>query len=560
MARTEEEVASIKLRPLRRARSGLCLSALLTAGLGLAACGGGGGPDGGAAPPPRATFFDTEVSAQKGWSELSPELAASDGPTAEAPATIEEIDGTQRFQCSVRKYSLTDTPREFVSIDPDRSVIWVGSLVQGRSHYEVGALRELPIRERGPLKLSISLLRADNAREVPVASKDAVDSAIGDLVERAAAAGHRASSDVYYESKEAHSSTQVSLKLGLSGEYLGGAAESRLEIDKVGAERTLVAYFIQRAFTVSMESPARPSDVVGAGFTSARLQELRDDKLIGDDNPPLFISSMTYGRILMYKMTARYSSERIAAAIEASYRGPAGGIAGFSEAELQKTLDESRVEVATFGGDVANVEALIRSGRLREYFTGDTSLTAMRPISFELRRLRDRETARITRTTEYAVKDCAYVGDTRAPIGETMRVRLVRVEIPDACDGGLDAGDIFGRFDVLNTDAAGNAFTHRIFTINRGSSRAIASGNRLEIGVLSPPLTRYYGKTFAISGELLDADSGLNGADDIVGRWNANAFSIATLRAGSYRKTATTNCGGANPTLTYELVFDSYVY
>lgn len=563
MDRIEKDVANNRSLPATRYGTARALAPLFVLSVGLAACGGGGdggsGTGPGAPPPASVEFFNSEVNAHQAWAQLSPELPASEEKVG-TQELVEEIDGTSRFQCSRQTYSLADTPKEFVSIDPDRSVVWVGSLIQGRSHYQVGDLQELPIRERGPVTLSISLLRADNARTVPVASKDAVDSAIGDLVERAAAAGFRASSDVYYESTEAHSSSQVSLKLGLSGEYLGGAAESRLQIDKVGAERTLVAYFIQRAFTVSMESPARPSDVLGAGFTQARLDELKADSLIGADNPPLFISSIAYGRVLMYKMTAKYERERIAAAIEASYRGVAGGVAGYSEADLRKTLSEARIEVATFGGDVANVEALIRDGNLRSYFTGDTSLTAMRPISFELRRLRDRQIARISRTTEYAVKECTYAGDTRAPIGEQMRVKFTRVRIPHDCDGGADPGDIFGRFDVINTDAAGNRFTNRVFTINRSDARSVASGNTLEINATSRALVRYYGKAFEISGELMDADGGLNAGDDIVGRWNANTFSIARLAAGSYTKTATNNCSSQNPVLTYELIFDGYVY
>lgn len=559
MARPGSEFGNRKVPAARSVGERLFAPALVAASVALAACGGGGDGGAGAPPPAPVEFFNAEVSSHQAWAQLSPELPASDQQVGTAQL-VEEIDGTSRFQCSRQTYSLTDTPKEFVSIDPDRSLVWVGSLIQGRSHYQVGDLQELPIRERGPVTLSISLLRADNARTVPVASKDAVDSAIGDLVERAAAAGFRASSDVFYEATEAHSSSQVSLKLGLSGEYLGGAAESRLEVDKVGAERTLVAYFVQRAFTVSMESPARPSDVLGAGFTQARLDELKADSLIGADNPPLFISSIAYGRVLMYKMTAKYERERIAAAIEASYRGVAGGVAGYSEADLRRTLSEARIEVATFGGDVANVEALIRDGNLRSYFTGDTSLTAMRPISFELRRLRDRQIATISRTTEYAVKDCIFAGDTRAPIGEQVRVKFVRVRVPHDCDGGADAGDIFGRYDVINTDAAGNLFTNRVFTINRSDAKSVASGNTLEINATSRPLVRYYGKPFQISGELLDADGGLNGGDDVVGRWNANTFSIARLGAGSYTKTATSNCGGQNPVLTYELIFENYVY
>ncbi len=57
---------------------------------------------------------------------------------------------------------MTETPKEFVAIDPDTSVMWLGNLIQGRSHLKVGSLEELSIHERAPLTISINLLNSDN--------------------------------------------------------------------------------------------------------------------------------------------------------------------------------------------------------------------------------------------------------------------------------------------------------------------------------------------------------------------------------------------------------------
>ena len=164
-------------------------------------------------------FWNEELASHQNWAELSPAAEPSDGPVEGAELTsVNESIGAKEFQCSIEPYSLTETPREFVAIDPDKSIIWLGNLIQGDSHYNVGALEELSIRERAPLKLSIDLLRGDNSRTVENPSLTTVQSAIGDLVERAVADGHEAASTATYDWEMAHSTSEASLRLGFAGE------------------------------------------------------------------------------------------------------------------------------------------------------------------------------------------------------------------------------------------------------------------------------------------------------------------------------------------------------
>lgn len=529
----------------------LCLASLL----GLGACNGGAGES---ATP---ADFDSEVYGNQSWTKLSPQKQAADMPTGKIENATEVVD-THQYACTSTEYSMTKTPKEFISIDPDASIVWLGNLIQGDSHLQVGELQELPISERAPLSISIDLLRADNFRIVAHPSLITVNAAIGGLIEDAVNAGHEASTDVYFESKEAHSTEQTSLDLGFTAEYLGGRAETSLSVDNQGEEHTFFAYFIQRAFTVSMVLPTAPHDMVTDAFSQEQLDTLKGRDKIGDSNPPLYVSSMTYGRVLIYKMTSSDSKQRIKAAINASYNGLAGGGSGYTEAELQKTLSTAKIEISAFGGNQANIEALIRTGELRSYFTGDTKLTSMRPISFELRNLQDNTTAHITRTTEYNVKQCTYLGETTPPIGEKVKVIFDKVYIPSDCDGGIDKGDIYGRFDVIAGDINGNDVTTRVKTISRNNVVKVQSGNTLQLGAAGSSVifNRYHGKTFRISGQLMDADGGTRGSDDIVGNWNANQFDIATAAPGTRTKRAVSNCNGNNPTLTYriEKVADIY--
>jgi hypothetical protein len=184
----------------------------------------------------------------------------------------------------------------------------------------------------------------------------------------------------------------------------------------------------------------------------------------------------------------------------------------------------------------------------------------MKPISFEVRNLQDNTIAGISRTTEYNIKQCNYVDKTTPRIGEVISVYFDSVKIPFDCDPGVDKGDIFGRFDVINTSEAGDQVTNRVYTITRSKSVKIQSGNTLNLGAASGKFNKYYGKTFRISATLKDADGGANGADDTVGNWTANKFDISGLKPGTYTRKAVSNCKGNNPTLTYRLKREGYIY
>ena len=58
-----------------------------------------------------------------------------------------------------------------------------------------------------------------------------------------------------------------------------------------------------------MELPSAPHDMVTDALTQEELDDLKARGKIGEENPPLYISSMTYGRVLIYKITSKYSEE-----------------------------------------------------------------------------------------------------------------------------------------------------------------------------------------------------------------------------------------------------------
>jgi hypothetical protein len=208
-----------------------------------------------------------------------------------------------------------------------------------------------------------------------------------------------------FTSVESFSSQQALLSLGLDARYLGAEVSGRLDYSSDASQHTYTAYFVQRLFTVAIDLPERPASLFADTVSADDLQALGVDA----GNLPLYIDSVSYGRILMFSFTSSDSREQIAAALEFSYNSPVGGVDGFAEAALRETLSTARIEVFALGGPNTGVQNLIRDGNLAAYFEAPLAINQVEPISFTLRNLGDNRLARVANTTEYEVKECTPV-------------------------------------------------------------------------------------------------------------------------------------------------------
>ncbi len=389
-------------RHRKLARPALALVALLA----LAACGGQTGPVG---------SVDAFVNALPGWDDVAPPVVESIGePTGETPVIDEEtVDGVV-YTCSTTPYSISKNPTEMALFNPDASVLWPGALIRGGSHLALGSLELLALDrdKRAPLGISI---QGGGVLGIPGGVSTVVDQPVGStmreginqLVANAlgadVAVGAGFSS---FTSVESHSTVQTLVSLGLDARYLGAEASARLDYSKDASERTYTAYFVQRLFTIAVDLPERASSMFADGVSGADLSGLG----VSATNLPLYIDSVSYGRILMFSFTSSASKERIEAALEFSYDSPVGGVDGFAEADLQETLSTARIEVFALGGPNTGVQNLIRDGSLDAYFEEPLAINQVEPISFTLRNLGDNTLAKVGDTTSYEVRTCLPVG------------------------------------------------------------------------------------------------------------------------------------------------------
>jgi fibronectin type 3 domain-containing protein len=397
--------------------------------------------------------------------------------------------GQRRYDCTTTPYTLSKTPDKIVTFSPDAGKLWLGALLQGNGYVGgLGSLSELPIRDRAPMRMYIDLIGPGVTETVNSPDGASVQTAISNLIGRAKAAGTQAGSSISYDKREMSSSEEFALKFGLSVKYMTVDVKTKLDVARKANEKTVTAYFIQKAFTVAMVSPQTPAEFFSDAFTKARLDEQVNLTTIGPNNLPVYVSNIAYGRVLMFSITSTASTQDIQAALDASYNAATVGVNANLDVKSQDILNKATIKVVSIGGDDNALISLIRTGDLYQYFQKSADLSTYKPLSYQVDNPGDRSPARFTETTNYNLRECAPLPNNRVKVGEVANLSLTRILVPlktvkngntiDNCqqirfDGGPFA-DAWGELNVDSISWWSNPRTANI-KISTGGSSTIAT-------------------------------------------------------------------------------------
>jgi hypothetical protein len=371
----------------------------------------------------RKVDYDGYSATLPTWESFSPQLPDAEVKLGETESRNRVFEGAD-YRCDTTPYSITKTPEKIVTLNPDIDAFWVGSLLQGKGYAQgLGSLRELPIRQRAPVTLYIDLLGPGINRTVENPDASSVQQAIAELIIELQRSNIPFSGDISYLETTKHTTEQSSLNVGVSGKFLSARVSASLASSRHFSETTVTAHFYQKLFTVTMVTPQTPADFFSNEFTQEALDAQIRLGRIGPDNIPVFVSSITYGRILHFNMTARASASAIKSALNASYRGlKSGGSIDLTE-EQRRILRESTVQVVALGGDQENALSIIRTGDLRAYFDRAAPLTTATPISYQVKNLGDNSNALISETTTYNIEECQITRHAIRPRNITQQTQ-----------------------------------------------------------------------------------------------------------------------------------------
>jgi|JI10StandDraft_1071094.scaffolds.fasta_scaffold03311_16 thiol-activated cytolysin len=370
-------------------------------------------------------------------------LPATPPGIAEGAVTPPTREGD--YQCVRQNLTETRQYDRIVAYAANSDALWPGAIVAGESVY-AGLFAQVGF-ERKPLTISVGLENLTGAKSARLESpslssyREALTTILSSELDGATPA------NIFSEIEEVHSDEQLALALGAEVSWLGSAGHISASFDWSSQQtrsRYLVKY-TQAYYTVDLDAPARPSDFFADAVTLGDVQARLDD-----GNPPLYVSSITYGRMVVFTFESEYSAEEMEAALDFAYSGGVD-VSGDVSVTYKDIISRSKITAYILGGSGGEAARTIDSYEALIDFIKDGGNYSREspgaPIAYKLSYLRDNSPGRISLTTDYEVKDCERVS-------QKVKVTLKSIRVDsDGGDGG-DNLELYGRITATGESAA----------------------------------------------------------------------------------------------------------
>jgi thiol-activated cytolysin len=428
-------------------------------------------------------------------------LASLSALPAEAPALNEGVAGPAMaegdYSCTTQNYAETRQYDQIVAFSANSESLWPGAILRGDSLYS-GLFTQL-VFERKPLTFSISLenLAGRKSMQMAAPSLSSFREGLGQVL--AAATTGATAANLHSEIDQVHSDKQLSVALGAGVSWPGAIAKvsASFNFDHHEVRSRYVVKYMQSYYTVDVDQPPSPAAFFGPSVT---VDELRDKT--GPGNPPVYVSSITYGRMVVFTFESEYSADELGAALDFVYRGGVE-VSGNVSVKYRDIISKSKITAYILGGSGGQAAQTIDSYDALIAFIkggGDYSKDSPgAPIAYKLAYLKDNSPARMSFTQSYTVKDCVRVS-------QKVQVILKSITVEDA------GGDPGGELELYGTVQATAKDSAMLFDKNQDNWVRIEGGRSWPVmGVVSEGIINVVPKP----GESITLDASLRESDTI---------------------------------------------
>lgn len=320
-------------------------------------------------------------------------------------ASIEEIDAANpkrdtddtTLECVTKTYKGAPGFNEMFTLDPTTDVIYPGALLKGES-IPTGEYIGIDA-DRAPITISTSLSNITGKPSIVVDNPNnlsevraRINTLLGQEVNGATPA------QINLDIAEVYSEEHMSAAIGANYRGATKKISANLDFNSSNYKNTFVLKFIQRYFTLDLNSPgSSPSDL----FTN-----LPNVETLGSTNP-VYVSSVTYGRMVLYTVESDSSITKVKAAFDASV----GSLDGTIDLEHQETINSSNIKALIIGGSGAGaVQAINGPDKVYEFIADGGNYSKDSPgfpLAYKLKFVKQGfPVAKVVLATEYQVRDC----------------------------------------------------------------------------------------------------------------------------------------------------------
>ncbi len=321
--------------------------------------------------------------------------------------------------CERVTYDLKTNFSEVSILQPTDGIIYPGALVYGDEVLlNDGLPNPITSVSRGPATFRISLpgfgdngnIVVDNPENTSVAAD--IDNALEWWHDNAYPDGYENLAQQSYDSAISYSYEQLGLDVGLNIEWANGSVQSQLEYQTTETSRVAMLVYKQIFYTVTMDNPFSPASVFGNDVTLAQVQSVIDD-----NRPPAYVKSVSYGRIIMFRMETTNMNTDIDLSLVLEY---ASGVnaSGTVNSTYDEILEESNITIVTLGGNAEAATEIfepndggpISIGAFGSIISGENAVFTRNnpgiPMAYTVRYLKDNSLAKMGFQTEYSADSC----------------------------------------------------------------------------------------------------------------------------------------------------------
>lgn len=372
------------------------------------------------------------------------------------------VDGNFTTICKTTTYNLKKNFDQVAILRPTNGIVWPGALVKGNQSLLDGVPEPIGI-ERSPITFSVNLpgMGENGIRTVENPAASNIQAAIDSSLEWWNAnnaneyeEGYVNAANSSFHLSSSYSSKQLALDVDLNAEWASGSVSTQFNYYTSDTKKVVMAVFKQAFYDVIFDTPTSPEKVFRE---DASLEKVKN--IVTDAAAPAYIKSVTYGRIIMFRMEAMSSYESID--VEAAFRYAAGySVDGNLKTRYEKILQESSIDLVTIGGNAAVATEPITSAstntantildKIRGIISGQNAVYSRNnpgvPIAYSVFYLKDNSLAKLGYTTEYTANECVTT-----QLSNSVSVFLGNFTAIKDCDGiGGGAGDFRVRIQILN--------------------------------------------------------------------------------------------------------------
>lgn len=318
-------------------------------------------------------------------------------PSASGEELLQESDPERegvKNECVVKKYKMAPGFNEMILLDPTSDVIYPGAMLKGES---------IPTGEyiginggRAPITLSVSLSNLNGKPSTIIENPriDTVREGVKDLLQQGVSGS--TSAKINFTTEEVYSEEHLNVALGASYSKGKNSVSGSFNFSSSEKKYRYVIKYLQVYYTLDLTLPN--NDNPGSLFTS---------KPNLNSTSPVIVSSVKYGRMLIYTVETDSKYTETNAAFNAAFAG--GEVNG--EGEYKSFWDSSTVKALVVGGSSGDAAKVVSGPEgVYSYIIEGGEYSADSPgapLGYTLRYIKkDFPIANVVLSSEYNIRTC----------------------------------------------------------------------------------------------------------------------------------------------------------